>query len=139
MGGSRRLQNTPMVCGNNLPTFFEISPKMQYLDVYGHMEIWSSRSRLDIWLRSGHQIQNGIFGPGPIGTWGPGPRDGPWDPDLGTLDPTPWALSEINEALEIQKIHVQTIQGRVLLRKKHPPQDPRPWKAFKNTQIIQNQ
>ena len=47
------------------------------------MDIWTSSSKWDIWLRSGQRIQNGmlVFGPGQI--WDPGPSR-PGTRDLGT-------------------------------------------------------
>ena len=54
------------------------------------MDVWTSNSKqiwTIIWLRSGHKIQNGIFGHGPIwdlGQFGPGPIQchGARDPDV---------------------------------------------------------
>jgi len=74
---------------------------------YGY---WTSNSKWDMRFRSGHRIQNGIFGskPGPMwdpgllepgtGTQDPGPGNqgpedlgpGPGDPDLWTQDPGTW-------------------------------------------------
>ncbi len=54
------------------------------------MAILTSNSKLDIWLRSGHRIHNGTFGPEPILEPGPIWTQANLDPGLfgpGTGDP----------------------------------------------------
>ena len=68
----------------------------------GYMDTWTSNSKLDIklWIRSGHRLQNVIFGPGMTrayfgpgtrvprpGTQDPGPRN--WDLERRTRNPGP--------------------------------------------------
>jgi len=58
LGGSRRLQNAPMGCGNNLLSLLEIfkNRRTNKYIIFIYMDIWMYGHRIqqdDIWLRSG--------------------------------------------------------------------------------------